>query len=62
MNALTTLLVKMCDFLRYNYTTPKAKCSCKIKETSSSFVNMTVNSTKLIENLINIKNILNFNF
>ena len=51
-----------CDFLRYNYTTQKAECSCDVKESSSSFANMTVNSTKLIENLIYIKNILNFNF
>ena len=51
-----------CDFVGYNYTTQKSECSCKVKESSSSFVNMTINATKLFDNLINMKNILNFNF
>ena len=48
-----------CDFTEYDYETLKAKCSCKVKESSSSFLDMNINKTKLYENFINIKNILN---
>ena len=50
-----------CDFLEYDYNTNKANCSCKVKESSSSFADMNINKTKLYENFINIKNIGNFN-
>ena len=50
-----------CDFSDYNYTTQKANCSCKVKESSSSYADMTINKTKLYENFINVKNIANLN-
>ena len=50
-----------CDFVNYNYTLKKAKCSCNIKESSSSFKDMKINKNKLLDNFKNIKNIINFN-
>ena len=49
-----------CDFSEYNYTIKKAKCECKVKESSSSFADIYINKTKLFENFKNIKNIINF--
>ena len=31
-----------CNFVGYNYTTKKAKCSCKAKKSSSSFADMKI--------------------
>ena len=39
-----------------------AKCSCDIKESAKSFVDMSINKEKLLENFKNIKNIINFTF
>ena len=39
-----------CYFYYYNFETQKANCSCKIKEASDSFIDMTINKTKLYEN------------
>ena len=50
-----------CDFSEYDSTTQKAKCSCQVKESSSSFADMTINTTKLYENFADFKNIINFN-
>ena len=50
-----------CDFSNYNYTTQKANCSCKVKQSSSTFSDMNINKTKLYENFINVKNIANLN-
>ena len=36
-----------CDFSEYNYITSTAKCSCKVKETSSTFADMNINKAKL---------------
>ena len=36
-----------CDFIGYNYTTKKAKCSCETKVSSSSFADMKINENKL---------------
>ena len=47
-----------CDFVGYNYTTKKAKCSCEAKKSSSSFADMKINN-KLLDNFKNIKNIAN---
>ena len=49
-----------CDFVGYNYTSKKAKCSCKVKESSSTFADMNINKNKLLENFKDIKNIINF--
>ena len=49
-----------CSFSDYNYEIKKVKCLCKPKQASSSFEYMNINKTKLFENLVNIKNIANF--
>ena len=51
-----------CDFLEYNYDTLVAECSCKVKECSKSFADMNINKAKILDNFINIKNYINFNF
>ena len=50
-----------CNFVDYNYTTKKAKCSCQAKKSSNSFADMKINRNKLLDNFKNIKNIINFN-
>ena len=50
-----------CDFVDYNYTTKKAKCSCEYKKSSSSFAHMKIDKKKLLDNLKDIKNIANLN-
>ena len=50
-----------CFFSDYNYTTLKANCSCDVKESSSSFEDMTINKNKLLKTFKNIKNSINFN-
>ena len=50
-----------CNFLSYNYTSHKAVCSCKVKESSISLANMKINTKILLENFKNIKNIANLN-
>ena len=50
-----------CDFLDYNYTSKKAKCSCKVKESSPSFGDMNIDKDKLLANFKNIKNVANLN-
>ena len=51
-----------CELFNYNYSTTKANCSCQFKESSSSFVDIKINKTKLYKNFKNIKNIANLNF
>ena len=51
-----------CVFAAYNYTTKKAKCSCDVEVSSSSFKNNKIDKTKLFENFIDVKNIANINF
>ena len=50
-----------CDFVSYNYTTKKDKCSCKTKESSQTFADMKIDKNKLLDNFKNIKNIANLN-
>jgi len=50
-----------CDFSDYNYTIKRANCSCKFKESSSSFADMNINIAKLLNNFKNIKNYANLN-
>ena len=50
-----------CDFSEYDDKTKKAKCSCKVKESSTSFADIKINKTKLYENFVNVKNIANIN-
>ena len=51
-----------CEFSNYDYENMKAECSCKIKESPSSIDDMKINNAKLLENCIDIRNIMNFNF
>ena len=55
-----TLCQDGCVFSEYDYQTQKAKCSCEIKEASSSLDDMLVNVTKLYDNFLNIKKFMNF--
>ena len=48
-----------CDFSEYDTNTQKATCSCQVKESSTSFADMTINTTKLYENFADFKNIVN---
>ena len=50
-----------CDFSDYDYKTQKADCSCKVKESSSSILDMKINTTQLKENFMDVKNIANIN-
>ena len=50
-----------CDFADYNYTTFKAKCLCKAKESSSSLTNFNIDIAQLLKNIKHIKNFANFN-
>jgi len=50
-----------CNLNDYSYTTKKANCSCKPKESTSSFTDMHINKTKLYNNFVDINNIANVN-
>ena len=54
-----TVCQEDCEFSYYDEINQKANCSCKVKESSSSFENMNFDKNKLYENFINIKNIIN---
>jgi len=47
------------DFSDYDYIKQRAKCSCKVKESSSSYNNMKIDKLKIFKNFIDIKNIAN---
>ena len=51
-----------CEFIKYNSETFIAECSCKVKDSSSSKLEISINKEKLFENFKNIKNFANFNF
>ena len=50
-----------CDFSLYDNQTKKAKCSCKVQETSLSIANINIDREKLYKNFVDFKNIANFN-
>ena len=50
-----------CDFSEYDYIKNIVKCSCKIKESSSSFSDMNINKSKIFEEKTNKNNFANFN-
>ena len=56
-----TVCQEECYFIEYNYITNKANCLCKAKPSSLFFVDMKINKTKLLENFLDIKNIININ-
>ena len=50
-----------CKFSEYDTKTQKAKCSCKVKESTSSFGDININKENLYDNFVDIKNIANIN-
>ena len=48
-----------CDFTEYDYNLKKAKCSCKVKESSLSFADMNIDTDQFFKNLKNIKQLVN---
>ena len=45
-----TVCQEDCDFSDYNYDNQQAICSCKIKESSSTYSSLNINKTRLNEN------------
>ena len=51
-----TICQDECNFSKYNQTTQKANCTCQVKESSNSFVDMNINRTNLYQNFENSNN------
>ena len=49
-----TVCQEDCDFTEYDYNIQKAKCSCKVKESSSSFEKINIDTKQIFENLLKI--------
>ena len=56
-----TICQENCIFSEYNYEIQKAKCSCNVVHASFSFDNIKINISKLYDNFVNIRNIVNIN-
>ena len=56
-----TLCEENCEFIDYNYTNEKVKCSCEIKTYISPNYDFKFNKNEFIKNFIDIKNIANIN-
>ena len=54
-----TVCQENCEFTEYDYDIQKAKCSCKVKESSASSALMNINTTELFMNFMDVKNIAN---
>ena len=54
-----TVCQENCEFTEYNYNTQKAKCSCKVEESSSSSIFMNINKTEIYESFKDIKSKMN---
>ena len=50
-----------CDFSDYDKNKQKVNCSCKAKESSNNYTNMSIDKSNLFKNFINLKNIANIN-
>ena len=50
-----TVCQENCDFSDYNHNLQKANCSCKIDDSSTSFIDMNINKTQLYENFGDIR-------
>ena len=48
-----------CFFADYDKSNKKVKCSCEVKEPSSSIADMKIDTKKLMKDFIDIKNIAN---
>ena len=59
INNKETVCQDDCDFTEYDNKLKKAKCSCKIKESSSSFADMTIDTKQFFKNLKDIKSLVN---
>ena len=62
MNENKIVCQENCEFTKYDFNISVAQCSCNVKETPDSFVDMNIDKTKILDNFINIKNFVNFNF
>ena len=51
-----------CYFSDYDYDNSKAKCLCNVKKCSQSYGDMNINKAKILDNLKNIDNLINFKF
>ena len=51
-----------CFFSEYDYVNSKAKCLCNVKKCSQSYSDMKINKEKILDNLKNINNLINFKF
>ena len=51
-----TVCQENCDFIDYDYQIQKAKCSCKVKESSISSALMKINTTEIFNNFMDVKN------
>ena len=54
-----TVCQENCEFTDYNYDIQKAKCSCKVKESSNSSALMNININEILKNFKDIKNTAN---
>ena len=61
VNNNITVCQEDCVFAEYDHNIKKAKCSCDIKESSSSFKDIKVDKSKLYDNFFDVKNIANIN-
>ena len=50
-----------CQLSEYDNANKKAKCSCDVRESPTSIIDMKINKTKLFESFVNINNIANIN-
>ena len=57
-----TLCQDDCFFAEYDHEIKKAKCKCKIKESSNLFDDLNINISKLYKNFADIKAMTNINF
>ena len=49
-----------CTYLGYDYYDKEVKCECPIKTTGNFFIDNNIDTTKLLNKFINVKNLLNF--
>ena len=64
INKNLTICQEDCNLVEYNYTLTKGICSCKVKQSSSSFADIKINKEQLLNSLNSfkeIKNMINFN-
>ena len=50
-----------CEFSEYDYTNKKAKCSCKVKESKTSILDMKIDKDELFKQFTDVQNFANIN-